>query len=1064
MSSNYIIIGLGGTGGKVIRGFRKAVFEEFRHKEPRNPNGTRHPVHVKYLYIDSSRGDLAGSERWRTQGEVGADISLDEASRFSITQNNLAVRLQDPQHHPVTHRYIGNLACWSDIFSSMNISEAAGGQIRRLGVALFEPQCAGFVAHIKRMVNELVQASGQDGVRFHLCGGLAGGTGSGIFLHVIAQLRCSFRDHLLYPIYLYLLLPEPNSSWAANGSNTNYYANGYAALEELNAYLVSDPKEGPNKGGPLFSPVDLTGATLRFENPAQGNVTTLKDRLQGCFLLSNVNEQNRAIAVPEMPELFAQLLYQRVFQIDDADPNRLRAVRDAISLENLSVPDEGKRTNPDIKLRSVRFQTFGIKRVVVPEEEIREHFAANFALQAGLQMRYNNWPADGGVAYLEERKNTSFKEFVQKEDTRLLWKLSDDHITLSQGILPIEIDNRRWKPISTDWEEVTPHLKDNAWRMESVDGRDIRLDELQKLFQERFGETYRSVGVAKFYETKTQDLGRPDRHIAEIRDKLESWMLTEWLEGRYSISELETLLDDLIEDLEMRLKALPGRLEKLAERQERLASEVVANREAWAEAGFIAQLFGRREKLFDAQAEDLRELFEIQTWSVAWRFAQTLLTRLVAELRDKLKPDLSQFRSGLDNAIRFFRERIAQTCQDPGRDNLQQNVVKFYEPEQVYKFCRSLLESEQLQKSWAGGVRRAFLAAAEETKRNSQSREKLFGLLITHGVNSGDLVRVVEAVSRTNAETAHADHTGATGRLIGVNIVTKMAEQFSDEKLQEYVKGLVRSAQTFMRYESVEFDGGTGPQSVMAVILPECSEKTAFRDKLSRLFSSNQAPGMPVYIIDSSRKLNEITLISFKYAFPLRWLQPVGFLKERYDFRLSRGSRERAVLEVHIEDHDPPLPPLFRPPAGQPGDLLLPLLQLAAALGLFRKEINPQTGQAERVLEVLDRQGLPQQHYYPDELVSLLALPAKAAQESAALKAILHRVGEAEVEVLEGAVGSTLRAEKYRLLTERETLKQQLREQLNAVRANRNNSTRDEIYLKFRDSTATALARVDVLI
>jgi hypothetical protein len=391
--------------------------------------------------------------------------------------------------------------------------------------------------------------------------------------------------------------------------------------------------------------------------------------------------------------------------------------------------------------------------------------------------------------------------------------------------------------------------------------------------------------------------------------------------------------------------------------------------------------------------------------------------------------------------------------------------VKFYEPEQVYKFCRTLLESEQLQKSWAGGVRRAFLAAAEENKRNSQGREKLFSLLVTHGVNSGDLVRVMEAVSRKNAETAHADHTGTTGRLIGVNIVAKMAEQFSsDEKLQEYVRGLVRSAQTFMRYETAEFDGGTGPQAVMTVILPECPEKAAFREKLSRFFISNQAPGAPAYIIDSSRKLNEITLISFKYAFPLRWLQPIGFLRERYDFRLSRGSRERAMLEVHIEDHNPPLPSLFRPPAGQPGDLLLPLLQLASAVELFRKEINPQTGQAERVLEVLDRQGLPQQYYYPDELVSLLALPAGPMQEIAAIKTILHRVGEAEVEVLEEAVGSALGTEKYRLLTERETLKQQLREQLNAVRANRNDSTRDEIYLKFRDSTATALARVDALV
>ena len=32
--SNHLIIGLGGTGGKVLREFRKRVYEEFRSNEP----------------------------------------------------------------------------------------------------------------------------------------------------------------------------------------------------------------------------------------------------------------------------------------------------------------------------------------------------------------------------------------------------------------------------------------------------------------------------------------------------------------------------------------------------------------------------------------------------------------------------------------------------------------------------------------------------------------------------------------------------------------------------------------------------------------------------------------------------------------------------------------------------------------------------------------------------------------------------------------------------------------------------------------------------------------------
>jgi len=32
--SNHLIIGLGGTGGKIIRAFRKIIFQEFREPDP----------------------------------------------------------------------------------------------------------------------------------------------------------------------------------------------------------------------------------------------------------------------------------------------------------------------------------------------------------------------------------------------------------------------------------------------------------------------------------------------------------------------------------------------------------------------------------------------------------------------------------------------------------------------------------------------------------------------------------------------------------------------------------------------------------------------------------------------------------------------------------------------------------------------------------------------------------------------------------------------------------------------------------------------------------------------
>ncbi len=1057
---NYLLIGLGGTGGKVLKAFRKTLYEEFRTTNPSEKTG----IQIKNLYVDSSRSDLVSSESWRTQGDIGADISLDEESRFHITTNNLGQRLKDPQHNPITHRYIGNPALWSDIFSSMNINETAGGQMRRLGVALFEPRANNFVEHVMRMTKSMEDKSNHAQVSLHVFAGLAGGTGSGSFLHVIAQLRALLRNPQQYPIYLYLLLPEINSPWAKNGSTTNYYANGYAALEELNAYLVSDNKDGINKGGPLFTPIDLTGKTMYFENKAKGGETLLKDRLQGCFLVSNINEQNRALAVQDIPELISQLIYQRIFLIDKGITDKNRVLRDAISLENLSASDESKKSNPNIKLRSVRFQSFGIKRIVIPEEEIYEHFSAQFAYQSALQMKYNNWP-ENGTEYIAQPRKVSFKEFVTKEENRQLWKISTPQIKLEVGILDEEIKAKHpWKSIQQDWEDVIPHLKRGAWIFPYENDKDVRLEILQDEFKRRYDEMFRGMGVENFYNAKKQDLNKADRHIAEVRDTLEKWMLEEWEEGRTSAKELDILLDDLIEDIENRLRQIRMIQEKLADGALAINDNIAANRELWGRIGLFGLAFKKKDKIFESQAELLRELYERRTLQISWKFAEIFLNKLLAELRDKLKPDISEFNNGIDEVLRFFDTRIIQTCPvDEHLNDLQESVVKFYEPKNVRKFVRTLLENEKNQKTWAGDVRRSFIHAVNNNLIQNKGKERYFSSLLTHGIHNGDIKRVLENVSRQNADIAHENQTGDKGRILGVNIVTKMSEQFADDKrLQQYILELIRSAQTFMRYDSNEFSGSRAPEAVMAILLPECPERPEFRKRLAELFITSQGDGVVPNIIDTNIRHNEITLITFKYAFPLRFLQPIHELKEKYDYRLTEGNQERALLEVHIQDHNPKLPSLLRPIPGQIGKEIIPLLQLAHALELFNRIQNRLSGKWERILEVVDEYGIPQAHIYSDDLLILLETPNQPiVTEVGKIQDLLNLTTELQVEILQEQIDAQLSKEFYHIASNRQVIIDKLKAQIFAIKDNRDNNIHDAIYQEFQLSTRIAIERIN---
>jgi hypothetical protein len=250
----------------------------------------------------------------------------------------------------------------------------------------------------------------------------------------------------------------------------------------------------------------------------------------------------------------------------------------------------------------------------------------------------------------------------------------------------------------------------------------------------------------------------------------------------------------------------------------------------------------------------------------------------------------------------------------------------------------------------------------------------------------------------------------------------------------------------------------------MAIVVPRCDELADFRIQLAHHFRDCQPPGVAVQIVDSTRRANEITLICFKYAFPLRYLDQVWFLKEKFDDRLKQGSRERAMMELYCEDHRPDLPSIFRSPAGESGERILPLLQIVEALTLFKSTRSRQTGATERFIQLNDAQGLPAPFYFPNELISLLEpLPKEATvPESDGIIQVLRTIKEEQLEMLDDVVAGALKQDKYRLLAERETLKNVLRTQLECVRAWREGDQRDPVYLKFRASTSAAISRVDL--
>jgi hypothetical protein len=88
---NHILIGLGGTGGGIIRSFRRLVYQEFRSNEPAD-------VNLGYLYVDSDYTLMDPNHQdWKV---LGRSVQLPIASQIRIKGDSLEGRLDNLPAYP----------------------------------------------------------------------------------------------------------------------------------------------------------------------------------------------------------------------------------------------------------------------------------------------------------------------------------------------------------------------------------------------------------------------------------------------------------------------------------------------------------------------------------------------------------------------------------------------------------------------------------------------------------------------------------------------------------------------------------------------------------------------------------------------------------------------------------------------------------------------------------------------------------------------------------------------------------------------------------------------------
>lgn len=994
---NHLLIGLGGTGGRVLRSFRRLAYQAFRDKMPDD-------VTIDYLFVDSDPKSFRDDDpSWTV---LGRSVSLPKRSQLPIQQANLRAVIDDLNSHPNLKPWIGDRQTWGEVLSSLNI-DAAGGQKRRLGRFLFAMSARRFGDSVTTLVREMQDRSRSTETTFHIFTGLAGGTGSGAVIDAIAQVRKLFPDHH-QRIIVYAYLPDLNPP--ANWNSGNYHANAYAALLELNAMAA--------------------GAWAPFDVVDGGGPVQRDFWFNGCYVFTDENDQGfRASIEGELPDILADFVYHKIVvarQVSWDDLSRFENSENGDATPE-SIAGSGKGQ------RSVRFLSFGIRRLTFPEDTIREYLTYDFVGQSLRQLQHNNWL--DGQGFADQPRPRTDAEFVANSKQREDWCLTDDHLRLARPIIETE-SSKRWKPIEQEWQQWETHYVSLA---KQQGNKQDWLKELKTLFQTARDQNYRGSGVRQFYATFERD----QRNLAmAIRDRVERSLFEDWRVGSCSLSEASRVVEALIRDLDERREKIDTEIERREQAEAELARQFSDLERRWPQIGLIGSLIGNYDKELTQAGLLLRDGAIANTVVAASRFAKRLVGEVIDQLVD-LKATIdsgqSNVAAGAEDALRTMRARAParEGSGSPFNAGAADGgyVLKLEDGKAIDSVRRKLSLDEDEQKTQTATVRAGIIAALgqQATFRTFSAR-----------VAGSDIRNAIVAMCEENVESAHQRIIGErTERVLGVSIIEKLQQEWgtNPERLNREAAALARSAGRFLAFDETEinkhFEGRSGsPRATeaFAIILPEPPEHKEFVSQLKEALKN--ARGGKVSFVPTQERGNEITLVTLVNLFPLRFSRVVRTLQERYRQRIVQYGAARTMLEVHSEGDGSQFPDIFIADAGVIRERARPILLLGEALGVVQERVSPSTGQSQIIVARKDADGFDLQ---PIEL-------------GRSFVAALEDVTEKTLFEIRQTLLPLLKPPRYASEDERTGLRDALQKRLDAIKQERLGDTQDPEFVAWNNA------------
>lgn len=893
-NTNHILIGLGGTGGKILRAFKMRMFEEFPDQKEREKQS------VSLLYVDSSKEMMPKDGRPRADFRVmGQDASFTNDEFLFIKGNDVSYILDHIDNFPSVKGIVKNAAAVKSAIG--NLGEAAG-QMRRAGRLLFASNAIAFINALQNAFSRCAQVSGNESdLYIHIFAGLSGGTGSGSIIDAIVQCRKHYPDAI---ISVYAMIPEMHLP-KANMDQGRYYQNGYAALNELNALQAG-----------RYVPHDITGS-----GPANVWSARVHGVANGITLYSNVNDNGlRLNSLEELPKVVSDYVFSRVFLINSQN----KACEDIIrgynfeNMNNFEVEYDELGTDlaaneEQLIARTKKINSFGIKRVMYPELRVLKHITYTTGQNVLLQFKYNNWRDELG--FVDEEANKDYRETYFNENKLRSWMLDDDHLTLNLKILPTDKDHQ---DIDKYWHEKAVGYADD----QTVKKASCPLNELDALLSEEFfTKQFRGVGVEIFYQGKQKAI--PDM-VKEIRHKIENEFFESWRDGDVSIVELLKVSKLLIEKVVEIRQHIEDEIKKNEEDIDAITNDCKANVAEWSDLNIIQRLANVGNRIYARHQNDLGDLYTARTYAVALQFAKALALKLLNEVQN-MDADISAFSEVINKAIAETESLIsAQQKVNKGIEDMRGAIVEVSEEETMKEFEVELKLDKTEMPGIATQLRKAILPQVPFTT---------FGRLAT-GISIDDIRDAFDIKLSEIVRAKHNEKADSEKKVLGMNIITQLQQKLqTQEDINAFAFKIVQQSGVYLKLNNDQIqlhvrnnEGDRSPSNpasinkkaiLVSIPKPKTDSQKTFAEKLEKAFKSSFEQGTAITTLSfdtTSPRENELSIVTISYCYPMRCADWLKTYKEKYERFLNTGNkatdRNNAIL-LHTEDDGAELPSLF---------------------------------------------------------------------------------------------------------------------------------------------------------